>query len=1239
MDTKRICPGCQKPLAPDVPMGLCPECLIKAGFPSGVDTETAGPSAFVPPAVGEIASLFPQLEVLELIGKGGMGAVYKARQIKLNRIVALKILPPGTGHEPAFAERFTREARALARLNHPGIVTLYEFGETGGQFYFLMEFVDGVNLRQLLHGGRISAREALAIVPQICDALQFAHDQGIVHRDIKPENILIDRRGRVKVADFGLAKLMGGENEILTGVNPAASPTLTEAGKIIGTPQYMSPEQKEHPAGVDHRADIYALGVVFYQMLTGELPGKKLEAPSRKVQIDVRLDEIVLRALEKNPELRYQQVSEVRSQVETLAARDSTGDPAAQSGAGESTAAGRFGVLLPLALLAGLLALLFWRSFVPRYVLFSNDNPLGVRMAEWMRLPSGLLGRWADLNSLGFNGGSFGDSLSTLIIWMLGPLGTAKFLAPVTLCLLGLCAWFSFRRLRLGNFAALLGALGVTLASGFFSLACWGNTPTVLGIGMGYLAIGLVASANRATRALERWASFALAGLAAGVAIIEAADDGVILGLVILAFVVFCSMVEAGAFRARAARCCLRVLVVAGFTFFIAGQAVVGLINPQSKGIADMPPDAATMARQWDWKTQWSLPKAETLNLVVPGLFGYRMDTPDGGNYWGGIGRDPAIDRWIDDGRQGTQPQGLMRFSGGGNYLGLLVALVTLWAALQSFRKKDSGFTLPERKMIWFWCGLGLVCLLMAFGRFTPFYHLVSALPYFSTFRNPVRFLNPMVFSVSMIFGYGLSLLWRRYMADPGSASLADKPGNRWQRASRFDRRWIVGCALVSGLGLVAWMVYASSKPSLVHNIQLVGFDGQISQLMAVFSIHQAGWFVLFFILAAGLLALVLGSVFNGPRAKWGACLLGLLLVLDLSRANLPWINYLDYRQKYATNDVIEFLRQKPYEHRVAELPFAISPQFSKLNQLYRIEWVQHHFSCYNIQSLDIVQLPAMPGNLAAFEAALRPQGSNTLFRLIRRWQLTNTRYLLGPASSLGQLNAGLRPDEPCFRIARSFDLVSKPGVDSAARPEDLTAVFNPDGHGQYAIFEFTAALPRAKIYSHWQVCTNDQVALEQLGSPDFDPEKALLVDSILPDQAMESAGQNARGEGTVEFAGYASKHIVLKTSAGFASVLLLNDRFDPAWQVTVDGRPASLLRCNYIMRGVQLAPGDHTVEFNFQLAPGQPFAHVQVERDTQSVEFIFKIPVGMPSYITRTAFGVGFVLIGVLVFAGRRNI
>lgn len=266
------------------------------------------------PTPAEIAAHFPQFEILECLGRGGMGMVYKARQPRLNRLVALKILTPDKEHDPKFAERFVREAQALARLNHSGIVTVHDFGEAGGMYYLLMEYVDGVTLRTLLRQGQVKPEEALAIVPKICEALQYAHQQGIIHRDIKPENILLDKQGRVKIADFGIAKLIGQEGR----------DSLTGARGVVGTPHYMAPEQVEHPQTVDHRADIYSLGVVFYELLTGELPLGRFAPPSSRVQVDVRLDEVVLRALEKEPERRYQQADQVKTAVETLVAHPET---------------------------------------------------------------------------------------------------------------------------------------------------------------------------------------------------------------------------------------------------------------------------------------------------------------------------------------------------------------------------------------------------------------------------------------------------------------------------------------------------------------------------------------------------------------------------------------------------------------------------------------------------------------------------------------------------------------------------------------------------------------------------------------------------------------------------------------------------------------------------------------------------------------------------------------------------
>ena len=249
----RYCPLCQAEVPADAADGLCPECLFRQAIlvhPEGGERETTGwtpARAFVPPPPAELARRFPSLGVLELLGQGGMGAVYKARQTKLDRLVAVKILPPEVARDPAFAERFLREARALARLNHPQIVTVYDFGDVEGLYYFTMEYVDGQNLRNLLQAGPLPAEAALGIVRQLCDALQYAHDVGLVHRDIKPENILLDHKGRVKVADFGLAKLVG--------LTPAYL-TLTGAHEMMGTLLYLAPEQMTRAHSVDHRADL-----------------------------------------------------------------------------------------------------------------------------------------------------------------------------------------------------------------------------------------------------------------------------------------------------------------------------------------------------------------------------------------------------------------------------------------------------------------------------------------------------------------------------------------------------------------------------------------------------------------------------------------------------------------------------------------------------------------------------------------------------------------------------------------------------------------------------------------------------------------------------------------------------------------------------------------------------------------------------------------------------------------------
>jgi serine/threonine protein kinase len=282
-----------------------------SNYPNGT---SPGKGGFVPPSTGDLDAILDQYEFIKLLGRGGMGAVYQARQKSLDRLVAIKILPPHltTDEEEQgfhFAERFQREARAMAKLSHPNIVAVYDFGQAkDGQFYFVMEYIEGTDLAALIKGGQMTTAHVTGWMSQICEALQYAHDKGIVHRDIKPANIMITREGNVKVADFGLAKLAGGD--------AAEQTKLTMTNMAMGTPDYVAPEVLEMGVVVDHRADLYALGVMLYEMLTGKVPRGAWRSPSTQIAgLDPRFDAVIDRAMDADRESRFQQAGEISATI------------------------------------------------------------------------------------------------------------------------------------------------------------------------------------------------------------------------------------------------------------------------------------------------------------------------------------------------------------------------------------------------------------------------------------------------------------------------------------------------------------------------------------------------------------------------------------------------------------------------------------------------------------------------------------------------------------------------------------------------------------------------------------------------------------------------------------------------------------------------------------------------------------------------------------------------------------
>jgi serine/threonine protein kinase len=364
--------------APDL-HGLDPRALLRRGMAAG------GSADWTPPGVEELAALFPGYQIEALLARGGMGAVYRARQPSLDRLVAIKLLPLEISADEEIAARFRREARALARLQHPNIIAVHDFGTTAeGHLFFVMEYVDGTDLSCLLRGGKLDVAQALDVVRQTCEALQFAHAQGVIHRDIKPANVLVDRNGRVKVGDFGLAKLTG-TNDLRDQTQPVTT---------FGTPDYTAPEQWRGQA--DHRADIYSLGVIFYEMLTGDVPHGVFDPPSKKAPVDARLDPVVLRAMQEEPERRYQQAVELRVDL----------DRVRSSHARNGVARLRKGPIMALAgaAIVAIGSLIWWKTHAP-----TADHQSA------RALPSPPVSRWT--NTLGMKFVPLGNDGVQICVW------------------------------------------------------------------------------------------------------------------------------------------------------------------------------------------------------------------------------------------------------------------------------------------------------------------------------------------------------------------------------------------------------------------------------------------------------------------------------------------------------------------------------------------------------------------------------------------------------------------------------------------------------------------------------------------------------------------------------------------------------------------------------------------------------------------------------------------------------
>jgi hypothetical protein len=855
------------------------------------------------------------------------------------------------------------------------------------------------------------------------------------------------------------------------------------------------------------------------------------------------------------------------------------------------------GFLALLALLLVVLAALFYKSFTANQVLFSNDGPLGIisstcKVTDFRTA----VGVWQDLNWLGSEDVSGSPNLSMFILMLLKPLLYAKFAAPIGLLLLGLSAWLFFRQLRLAPIACVLGGLATALNSDFFSTACWGIVAQSLCIASNFLALAALARVAETSRS-RSWIRVLLAGLAVGMGVMQGWDVGALFSLVVAAYVLYQAlfMDEASSDIGRQmGRGIGRVVIVAAAAALISTATLTSLVGTQIGGVSGMAQDEATREARWQQATEWSLPKKEILQLVVPGLFGYRNywhmyddQQPKDDQYWGVIGESGDGSFW--------------RLSGTGLYAGVFVVMVSLWAILQSLRRAGSPFSTNQRRALWFWAGVLVVTALLGFGKYLPFlYRLFYALPYASTIRNPTKFLHVFSWALVIVFAYGMHGLYKAFMekAADQSEGLVAQFKAWWAGSATFDRAWLAGCVFSVGIAIVAWIIYAGKLDELVKYLPTVGIPEDQAAGVAHFSIASVGWLIAFLVLAIALSLFIFIGRLSGPNAAWGGALIGVLLLVDLGRADQPWIIYWNTAFKYAEDPIINFLADKPHEHRVGALIWADPKdqqsyaQFQVLYTMYGTAWKQHLFWYHDIQCVDIVQEPRVGTDKTEFMMGLRPDSSNPQ-GLLREWELTGTRYLLGVAGIVPFLNQQLDPQKQRFRIARlpdgrpaTFRLALKPGappfdpssgVDLTSRSADFITVIDPNG--PLGLIEFTGALPRASLIPHWEVNTNDEETLQTVANPAFDPSQTVMVADTIP--APPPPGPTA-GTGSVAITSYAPKRIALAADINSPCVLLMADRYNPKWKVTVDGKPEQVLRCNFVERGVYLEPGKHEVVFSF---------------------------------------------------------
>jgi hypothetical protein len=871
---------------------------------------------------------------------------------------------------------------------------------------------------------------------------------------------------------------------------------------------------------------------------------------------------------------------------------------------------------LLLLLLLGTFSVLCYQGFLPYEVFWANDSALGAMKNSSARLPGMFTGYWSDFWWIGGAVPSTSPSLSSLFASVLSPEHYLKVYPPLTMVFMGCCAWFFFRQLRFAPIVCVIGGLGAGLNMHYFSNACWGLGTWEVSAAMVFVALGILVSPD----IKQLWIKAVLAGFSVGMVVMEGFDVGAIFSIYVGIFLLFYFLTSDSNPAKGAGKAVGVGALVVICAVLMSASTLYTLVGTQLTGTGGGGEQTQQEKEaQYDFNTQWSIPKLESFRVFIPGLFGYRLmdfttSTNKSGSYWGSVAEDPRVERLessdpkvrvhaaealgvqaeirdvmagddvksreqiIDQVKNSVQ----RRHTGSGEYAGLLVCLLAVFGLANSIRKTGSPYSSQERWCIWFWSAAGLFSLMAAWGQHGFVYRLVYSMPFLNNIRSPMKFMHPLNIILMILSGYGLEVLHRRYMEAPLKVrNFGRALVEGMKKFSGFEIKWAVGSLIVFVASIAALLIYSGSSADIINYLEHNGFAKDVAPQIAAFSIREVGLYLVYFTISAALIVAILTGAFAGKRAVFAWAGLSAIMICDLSRADLPWVRYFNYKQKYSMNPVVELLRKDPWEHRVVSRTspmggYDLGGSDQNFGALCHW-WLENDYPYNDIESLEIDQAPRMPLLDKNYIPNFAPHSQNDLTPVLRLWKLTNTRYIFADARLEALLNQLAQPQNSFHTIMR-MDMVVKPDVTQVEDAGDMTVKTN--ANGQWALIEFPAALPRCKLYSNWETA-DDQSTLQKLVSPWFDLDKTVLVATNTP--TPEKPAAPGADPGTVKITNYQSKHVVLHADAKTPAVLLLNDRTGDWWRVWVDDKPAPLLRCNYIMQGVFLPAGSHNIDFRYQ--------------------------------------------------------